>query len=73
MREIQIRQKTQIFPLLDKFLQDWEIVEIELKDSEIILRKPERDVVQETYGTIKIKDKELIKRIAESEEFSVYQ
>ena len=31
------------------------------------------DVVQKTYGTIKIKDKEIIKQIAESEEFSVYQ
>ena len=31
------------------------------------------DVVQKTHGTIKIKDKEIIKRIAESEEFSAYQ
>jgi len=81
MAEVQIKQKVELYPLLDEFFQEWEIVEVEVSDAEIILRKPEYmehpdeigDVVQKTYGTIKIKDKEIIKRIAESEEFSAYQ
>ncbi len=81
MGEIQIKQKAELHPLLDEFFQDWEIVEVEVKDTELIFRKPERvehpdeigDVVQKTHGTIKIKDREIIELIAESEEFSVYQ
>jgi hypothetical protein len=81
MAEVQIKQKIELHPLLDEFFQEWEIVEVEVTDAEIILRKPEHvehsdeieGVVQKTHGTIKIKDKEIIKRIAESEEFSVYQ
>ena len=82
MAEVQIiKQKVELHPLLDEFFQEWEIVEVEVTDAEIILRKPEHvehpdeigDMVQKTCGTIKIKDKEIIKQIAESEEFSVYQ
>ena len=73
MGEVQIKQKAELYPLLDEFFQDWEIVEVEATDTEIIFRKPKRDVVQKTHGTIKIKDKEIIKQIAESEEFSAYQ
>jgi len=73
MAEVQIKPKVELHPLLDEFFEDWEIVEVEVTDTEIILRKPVHDVVQKTYGTIKIKDKEIIKQIAESEEFSAYQ
>lgn len=73
MRQLQIQQRAELFPLLDKFFPDWRTVEVEFTDTEVILRKAETDVVQKTHGTIKIKDKELIKRIAESEEFSAYQ
>ncbi len=81
MGEVQIKQKAELHPLLDAFFQDWEVVEVEVKDTELIFRKPEHvehpdeigDVVKNTCGTIKIKDKEIIKQIAESEEFSAYQ
>ncbi len=81
MGEVQIKQKAELHPLLDEFFQDWEVVEVEVKDTELIFRKPEYvehtdeigDVVKNTCGTIKIKDKEIIKQIAESEEFSAYQ
>ncbi len=73
MGEVQIKQKAELHPLLDEFFQDWEVVEVEITDTEIIFRKPEYDVVQKTHGTIKIKDRDIIKQIAESEEFSVYQ
>lgn len=81
MLEVQIKQKAELHSLLDEFFRDWEIVEVEVTDTEIIFRKPEHvehpdeigDVVKKTCGTIKIKDKDIIKQIAESEEFSAYQ
>ena len=73
MGEVQVRQKTELHLLLEEFFQGWETVEVEVKETELIFRKPEHDVVQETHGTIKIQDKEIIKQIAESEEFSAYQ
>ena len=42
MAEVQIKQKAELYPLVDEFFQDWEIVEVEAKDTEIILRKPEQ-------------------------------
>ncbi|MFQ6044021.1 MAG: hypothetical protein ACE5PV_24470 [Candidatus Poribacteria bacterium] len=70
MAEVQIKPKAELHPLLDEFFQNLEIVEVEVKDTELIFRKPEDDVVRKTHGTIKIRDRNIIQQIAESEEFS---
>lgn len=68
---VNLKNQAEIMDFLNHFFNPDDSLEIESKDNIVIFRKV-KNITEDTKGTIKNLDKEIIKQIAEDEDYCGY-